>query len=127
MLWAVSRASLAKLQAYQGRMGWTFPWASSFGSDFNSDFNVSVTEEQQRARDYQYNYRRGAAPQSATRPDATPDGSAKGAAMTGTDVITYAREKPGISTFVLEDGIRLPRLLGLCARTGRALGRVPVA
>src|SRR5262249_711543 len=29
MLWAVSRAPLAKLQAYKRRMGWTFPWASS--------------------------------------------------------------------------------------------------
>jgi predicted dithiol-disulfide oxidoreductase (DUF899 family) len=105
MLWAVSRAPLAKLQTYKRRMGWTFPWASSFGSDFNSDFNVSVTEEQQRARDYEYNYRRGAATQSATRPGATPDGSAKGAAMAGTDVITYAREKPGMSTFVLEDRV----------------------
>ena len=42
MLWAVSRAPLAKLQAYKRRMGWTFPWASSFGGDFNFDFNVSV-------------------------------------------------------------------------------------
>ena len=48
MLWAVSRAPLAKLQAYKRRMGWTFPWASSFGNDFNFDFNVSFTEEQQR-------------------------------------------------------------------------------
>src|SRR6266704_4662293 len=48
MLWAVSRAPLAKLQAYKQRMGWTFPWASSFGGDFNYDFNVSLTEEQQR-------------------------------------------------------------------------------
>ena len=48
MLWAVSRAPLAKLQAYKRRMGWTFPWASSLGSDFNFDFNVSFTEEQQR-------------------------------------------------------------------------------
>ena len=45
---AVSRAPLAKLQAYKRRMGWTFPWASSLGSDFNFDFNVSLTEEQQR-------------------------------------------------------------------------------
>src|SRR2546426_9848535 len=37
---AVSRAPVAKLQAYKRRMGWTFPWASSFGSDFNLDFNV---------------------------------------------------------------------------------------
>ena len=42
MLMAVSRAPLAKLQAYKQRMGWTFPWASSFGSDFNFDFNVVV-------------------------------------------------------------------------------------
>src|SRR5258708_4955201 len=43
---AVSRAPLAKLQAYKRRMGWTFPWASSVGGDFNFDFNVSFTEEQ---------------------------------------------------------------------------------
>jgi len=49
MLWAVSRAPLAKLQAFKRRMGWTFPWASSFGGDFNADFAVAVTEEQQRA------------------------------------------------------------------------------
>ena len=48
MLWAVSRAPLAKLQAYKQRMGWTFPWASSFGSDFNFDFNASFTGEQLR-------------------------------------------------------------------------------
>src|ERR687893_931425 len=45
MLWAVSRAPLAKLQAYKQRMGWTFPWASSSGSDFNFDFNASFTGE----------------------------------------------------------------------------------
>src|SRR5689334_9013384 len=48
MLWAISRAPFAKLQAYKRRMGWTFPWASSFGSDFNYDFNASYTEAQQR-------------------------------------------------------------------------------
>ena len=35
----------------------------------------------------------------------TPDGAAKGAAMAGTDVATYARERPGLSAFVLEDGV----------------------
>ncbi len=40
---AVSRAPVAKLQAYRERMGWTFPWASSIGGDFNFDFNVSIT------------------------------------------------------------------------------------
>src|SRR5207249_11568672 len=58
MLWAVSRATLAKLQAYKQRMGWTFPWASSSGSDFNFDFNVAITEEQQREGGIEYNYRR---------------------------------------------------------------------
>src|SRR5205807_9186305 len=43
MLCAVSRAPLAKLQAYKRRMGWTFPWASSLGSDFNYDFQVAYT------------------------------------------------------------------------------------
>src|SRR6185369_7290909 len=47
-LWAVSRAPLAKLQAYKRRMGWRFPWASSQGADFNFEFNVSITEAQQR-------------------------------------------------------------------------------
>ena len=45
---AVSRAPLAKLQAYKRRMGWTFPWASSNGSDFNFDFKIAFTEEQQQ-------------------------------------------------------------------------------
>src|SRR5829696_3460522 len=63
-LCAVSRAPLAKLQAYKRRMGWTFPWASSFDSDFNFDFNVGITEEQQRKGDVEYNYRHEAAPQS---------------------------------------------------------------
>src|SRR5271169_3199121 len=46
---AVSRAPLAKLDAYKRRMGWTFPWASSHGGEFNFDFNVAITEQQQRA------------------------------------------------------------------------------
>src|SRR5207344_943840 len=48
MLWAVSRAPLAKVQDFKRRMGWTFPWASSFGGDFNFDFCVGFTEAQQR-------------------------------------------------------------------------------
>src|ERR1700674_942407 len=49
MLWAASRAPLAKIKGYKQRMGWSFPWASSSGSDFNSDFDVALTEEQERA------------------------------------------------------------------------------
>src|SRR5512145_928107 len=65
MLWAVSRAPLAKLQAYKRRMGWTFPWASAFDSDFNPDFNVWFSEQQQRAGGIEYNYRREPAMQFA--------------------------------------------------------------
>jgi predicted dithiol-disulfide oxidoreductase (DUF899 family) len=105
---AVSRAPLAKLQAYKRRMGWTFPWASALGSDFNFDFNVAFTEEQQRAGGVEYNYRRQA---PAREP---PAGQLRGneggpvaqmAAMTGTDVPTYTRDKPGLSAFVLEDSV----------------------
>src|SRR3954469_19648293 len=55
---AVSRAPLAKVQAFKRRMGWSFPWASSLGGDFNFDFNVSITEEQQRQGTVEYNYQR---------------------------------------------------------------------
>ena len=102
MLSAVSRAPLAKLEAYKRRMGWTFPWASSFGSDFNRDFNVWFSEEQQRQGDIEYNYER-----SGHVMDAMPDSGpvAEMAAMTGTDVATYTRDRPGMSAFVLEDGV----------------------
>ncbi len=103
MLWAVSRTRLAKLQAYKWRMGWTFPWASSLGSDFNFDFNVSFTEEQQREGGIEYNYERGGHAMDATQ--VIPAPVADNAAMTGTDVATYTRERPGMSAFVLEDGV----------------------
>ena len=102
---AVSRAPLAKMQAYKRRMGWTFPWASSLGSDFNFDFNVWFTEEQQRERDIEYNYRREAAWEQS---DVSKDGGrgpVEFATSTGTDVATYTRERPGMSAFVLEDGV----------------------
>jgi predicted dithiol-disulfide oxidoreductase (DUF899 family) len=112
---AVSRAPLAKLQAYKRRMGWTFSWASSFGNDFNSDFNVRFTEEQQREGGIEYNYRReapqirkaggGEGPVADIPSRSTPDGATVFAAMSGTDVATYTRERPGMSAFVLDDGV----------------------
>jgi len=99
---AVSRAPLAKLQAYKRRMGWTFPWASAHGTDFNFDFNVSLTEEQQRAGGVEYNYRRGGFVMDLTP---APQPVAEFAAMSGTDAATYTRERPGMSAFVLEDGV----------------------
>ncbi len=38
---AVSRAPIAKIEAFRQRMGWSFPWYSSLGSDFNYDFHVT--------------------------------------------------------------------------------------
>jgi predicted dithiol-disulfide oxidoreductase (DUF899 family) len=98
MLWAVSRAPLAKLQAYKQRMEWTFPWASSFGGDFNADFCVRFTEEQQREGSIEYNYRREGAWKGG-------EGAAAFAAMAGTDPATFTRERPGLSAFALEDGV----------------------
>jgi predicted dithiol-disulfide oxidoreductase (DUF899 family) len=103
---AVSRAPLAKLKSYKQRMGWSFPWASSFGSDFNFDFSVGFSEEQQREGGIEYNYRRepamtvGGIGDSLTKRGEGP--VAENAAMTGTDVATYTRERPGMSAFVLE-------------------------
>jgi predicted dithiol-disulfide oxidoreductase (DUF899 family) len=102
MLWAVSRAPIAKLQAYKRRLGWTFPWASSFGSDFNFDFSISISEEQQRAGGVEYNYRRGGHPIVAAQ---LPEPVAQFAAMCGTDAPTYVRDRPGMSAFALEDGV----------------------
>jgi predicted dithiol-disulfide oxidoreductase (DUF899 family) len=106
MLWAVSRAPLAKLQAYKRRLGWTFPWASSLSSDFNFDFNVSITAEQQRAGGVEYNYERGAV-SGSTQSGSTqvPPPVAQFAASCGTDAATFVRERPGMSAFVLEDGV----------------------
>ena len=102
MLTAVSRAPLAKLQTYKRRMGWTFPWASSLAGNFNFDFNVSFTEEQQRQGAIEYNYERGGHAMDAST--APPPVSLQAAAC-GTDTATYSRDRPGLSGFVLEDGV----------------------
>ena len=102
MLWAVSRAPLAKLQAYKQRMGWSFPWASSHGGDFNFDFNVAFTEEQQRTGGVEYNYERGGHAMD-TMPVPAP--VAQFAASCGTDAPSFTRDRPGMSAFVREDGV----------------------
>jgi predicted dithiol-disulfide oxidoreductase (DUF899 family) len=112
MLWAVSRAPLARLQSYKRRMGWTFPWASSVGGDFNFDFNVSFTEEQQRDGGIEYNYRRETPAREPLAGNTVQEWKSRGsegpvaqiAAMTGTDVATFARDRPGLSAFVIDDG-----------------------
>jgi predicted dithiol-disulfide oxidoreductase (DUF899 family) len=105
---AISRAPLPKLLAYRRRMAWDFPWASALSGDFNVDFNVSFTEAKQR-QGIEYNYRREPPWEAAGIGDAmTKRGEgpvAEHAAMTGTDVATYTRERPGMSAFALQDGI----------------------
>ena len=81
---AVSRAPLAKLLSYRERMGWSFPWASSAKSTFNFDFGVSFTEESVAAGQT-YNFR-----------------DLEGWQV---DPANLPYEGPGMSAFVLEDGV----------------------
>jgi len=88
----VSRAPLEKLLAYKRRMGWSFPWVSSAGSEFNFDFSVSRTEEQTR---------------EAFKPmieAGIPPIVDHLASASGTDVVGYLSEGPGVSTFVHDEG-----------------------
>ena len=103
-LCAVSRAPLAKLQAYKQRMGWSFPWASSFGSDFNYDFQAAHTKEQWESGAVEYNFRtvgpsaagrRGQLRARRVRIERRRNGLGR----------RTRREGPGMSAFVLEDGV----------------------
>jgi predicted dithiol-disulfide oxidoreductase (DUF899 family) len=101
-LCAISRAPLEKLQAYKRRMGWTFPWASSLDSDFNLDFQAGCTPEQQESGAIEYNF--GSQDTNASAAVAQEGWAQDIAAGCGTDWITYVREMPGVSAFVLDDG-----------------------
>ena len=127
MLWAVSRAPLAKLQAYKRRMGWTFPWASSFGGDFNFDFSVWFTEEQQREGGIEYNYRARGRAWQPRRGLASGDGPSpvRGHGRNRRGHV-HAREA-GHERVRARGRRRLPHLFHLFARSGRPLGHVPVA
>jgi predicted dithiol-disulfide oxidoreductase (DUF899 family) len=102
-LCAVSRAPLAKLQAYKQRMGWSFPWASSFDGDFNYDFQVTHTREEWQSGAVEYNFRT-----VDLRLPETVEENPFVAAITssvGTDWPTYRTEGPGMSAFALDDGV----------------------
>ena len=77
---AVSRAPIEKLLAYRTRMGWSFPWVSSFANDFNFDFKVSSTDERPLL---EYNFREVTEEMRHSGPG----------------------ELPGMSTFVVQDGV----------------------
>jgi predicted dithiol-disulfide oxidoreductase (DUF899 family) len=89
-LMLVSRAPLAKLQAYKQRMGWSIPWVSSANSDFNFDFGASFTEEQMR--------------QAMPAPEELPPIARQNAAACGVDLLQYISEAPVMSAFALADG-----------------------
>jgi predicted dithiol-disulfide oxidoreductase (DUF899 family) len=83
---AVSRAALAKIDAYKKRMGWTFRWVSSAGSDFNFDYDASFRPDEEGLR---YNF--------------------------GT-IKPFGEETPGISAFRRGDGGEVYRTYSTYAR-----------
>src|SRR5439155_16304634 len=99
---AVSRAPLAKLLAYRQRMGWTFPWASSFGGDFNYDYAASLRPEQLSGGG-EYNFAPRGDRTALLEADSGP--VAETAASTGASLAEFLKEMPGMSAFVLVDGV----------------------
>ena len=87
----VSQAPLKKLQAYERRMGWSFPWVSSANSEFNVDLGFSSSEEQTREW-------------VAPMLEALPPIADRNASESGTDVVGYLTQSQGFSSFVLDDG-----------------------
>lgn len=54
----VSRAPLARIEAYRKRMGWAVPWVSSYGSAFNHDYHVSFGKDELAQGAVFYNFTR---------------------------------------------------------------------
>lgn len=88
---AISRAPLAKLQAFAGRFGWSFPWVSAGDSDFNYDFQVSFRPADLAAGTAIHNY----APYRSRLPD-KPGISAFYKDAAGTVFHTYSCYERGI-------------------------------
>jgi len=64
----------------------------------DADYSVGFTKEEQREGGIEYNYRREDALKCSNSSDQNVWG-------TGVDLATYLRERPGVSAFVLEDGV----------------------
>jgi predicted dithiol-disulfide oxidoreductase (DUF899 family) len=92
----VSRAPLAKLEAYRNSRGWTAPWYSSYGSDFNYDFQVTLDTSRPQL---EYNFR--------PEPDLVAD--------------SPSTEMPGFSCF-LRDGDEIFHTYSAYARGTEYLG-----
>jgi predicted dithiol-disulfide oxidoreductase (DUF899 family) len=100
----VSRAPLAKIEAYKAKKGWTFPWYSSFGSDFKYDFHVTLDAS---VAPVEYNFRTKAEHE-----------------QTGTSVYVEGEqpiEGPGRSSF-LRDGDRVFHTYSVYARGLETIG-----
>jgi predicted dithiol-disulfide oxidoreductase (DUF899 family) len=84
-------------------MGWSFPWASSSDNDFNYDFHVTHTQQEWQSGAVEYNFRTV----DLRLPETDEDNPFVAAITTsvGTDWPTYRTEGPGMSAFVLDDGI----------------------
>jgi predicted dithiol-disulfide oxidoreductase (DUF899 family) len=72
----ISRAPLAKLNAYKAQKGWSIAWFSSFASDFNYDFHVTLDEN---VVPVEYNYRNKAEMEARKGPNATEGDGDSGA------------------------------------------------
>jgi predicted dithiol-disulfide oxidoreductase (DUF899 family) len=100
----VSRAPLAKLEAYKAKKGWTFPWYSSYGSDFNYDFHVTLD---QSVAPVEYNYRN----------EAEHERAGTSYYLEGEQPI----EEPGLSCF-LRDGDSVFHTYSMYARGAEMIG-----
>jgi predicted dithiol-disulfide oxidoreductase (DUF899 family) len=98
--YAVSRAPLAKLQAYKQRMGWTFPWASSFGMTSTSTSTSRTPTRSGRREPSSLT----TAPSTSGAPRRVPWRSSSRRAPGRTSRPTGARG-PALGAFVLEDGV----------------------
>jgi predicted dithiol-disulfide oxidoreductase (DUF899 family) len=84
-----SRAPLEKLQAFKERMGWGLNWVSTAGNDFHRDLGFVHTEEELRP------FLEGEIPPTVEQ----------NARMCGTDAAGYVAEGPGLSAYVISEGI----------------------
>jgi predicted dithiol-disulfide oxidoreductase (DUF899 family) len=86
----VSRAPLGRLDAYNRRMGWSFPWVSSGRNTFNYDFAVSLADVP-------------AGPSQRDMPRGVGDRA--GDARYNFTKEPFAPEMPGLSAFALDEGV----------------------
>ena len=110
MLWTVSRAAAREAAGVQAADGLDVSLGVLARRRLQRRLQRLVHRGATARGAIEYNYQREPALQlrgggSEIPSRKTPDGPSKGAAMTGTDVATYTRERPGMSAFVLEDGV----------------------